>query len=173
MQAISPEEVQKLLKQNEILLVDVREEFEHKAESINGSVLISKDDISHEKIPTNISKKIVFYCRSGKRSYDVCSMLSGNKTSANSDLEFYSMDGGILKWIELGFATQKNSSVISIERQIQILVGFLILSSALLTIMFNENFILISVLIGSGLIFAGIRGVCAMGTMLRKMPWNK
>jgi hypothetical protein len=63
--------------------------------------------------------------------------------------------------------------VISLERQVRIAAGAIVLSGVLLACLVNFNFIWLSGFVGAGLIFAGITDFCGMGLLLAKMPWNK
>ncbi len=84
------------IKFNEVLLIDVRESFEHHAECIEGSCLIPLSLISVKKIPLQ-SKPIVIYCRSGIRSVTACQKLLQEDPS----LDLSSLEGGIIAWKEL------------------------------------------------------------------------
>jgi uncharacterized membrane protein HdeD (DUF308 family) len=62
---------------------------------------------------------------------------------------------------------------ISLERQVRIAAGALILIGVLLTFFIHSNFLIIPTFIGAGLLFAGLTNSCTMGLLLAKMPWNK
>jgi hypothetical protein len=58
-------------------------------------------------------------------------------------------------------------------RQVQIIAGGLSALGALLALAVNPRFAVVPLLIGSGLLFAGITGACGMALLLAKMPWNR
>ena len=62
---------------------------------------------------------------------------------------------------------------ISLERQVRIVAGFLVLAGTLLGIFLHSGFLFISGFVGAGLVFAGITDICGMGMLLARMPWNQ
>lgn len=68
MQHISIEQLQEKLKNDqEIFLIDVREDFEHEQENIGGKLFPLGEILNHvNEIPTNIP--VYIYCRKGIRS---------------------------------------------------------------------------------------------------------
>lgn len=83
------------LKNHEAILIDVREEDEHKQEHIQGSLLIPLSSFDKKRIPRE-DKKVVFHCRSGKRSAEAAN---------HYNEECYNLEGGILGWKKEGLAT--------------------------------------------------------------------
>jgi hypothetical protein len=63
--------------------------------------------------------------------------------------------------------------MISLERQVRIAAGFIVLSGVLLAHFVNPAFIWLSGFIGAGLMFAGATDWCGMGMLIAKMPWNQ
>lgn len=68
---------------------------------------------------------------------------------------------------------EKTKDVISLERQVRIIAGSLILSGILLSIFVNPWFLAVSIFVSSGLIFAGVTDSCMMGVLLMKLPYNR
>ena len=58
-------------------------------------------------------------------------------------------------------------------RQVQIVVGFLSALGSLLALVVSTWFGLIPLLLGCGLLFAGLTGTCGMAILLARMPWNR
>ena len=65
------------------------------------------------------------------------------------------------------------SSTMSMERQVRIAAGMLVLLGSVLALLVNTFFILLPAFVGCGLIYAGISNTCAMASLLGKLPWNK
>ncbi|MCL4641436.1 MULTISPECIES: rhodanese-like domain-containing protein [Olivibacter] len=93
MKEITVEELKEKIDRNEdFQLIDVREEFEYETSNLKGEniplaqVLIEKDKISKDK-------PVVVHCRSGKRSAQAILMLEKEGYTNLSNLE-----GGILAW---------------------------------------------------------------------------
>jgi rhodanese-related sulfurtransferase len=91
---IDPREVrQMLVRGDEILLVDVREPWEHETTHIEGSVLVPL-----REIPANVTRlagaaPLVLYCHHGIRSLDAAAWLRSQGISSAR-----SMAGGIDRW---------------------------------------------------------------------------
>lgn len=63
-------------------------------------------------------------------------------------------------------------SMISLERQVRIAAGSLVLIGLILGYFVTPWFIALSAFVGAGLVFAGITDYCGMGLLLAKLPWN-
>lgn len=157
------------LKQQQAIVIDVRTPAEYRSEHIPNSYLLPQDKVSIENLPKK-NKTIVFVCRSGRRSVNVCEKFTIN----HPELDVYSLHGGINAWKEAGFSTiSSGKTIISLDRQIQIVAGSLVLTGVIIGAFVNPWFYLISGFVGAGLLFAGISGWCGMGKLLSLMPWNK
>lgn len=169
MKIITARDLKKRLDHDEILLVDVREPIEHKAEFIKGAHLSPLGEVSIDKLLSK-SLPIVMHCHSGKRSAAACQKL----LSQDPTLEIYSLEGGIAAWKEAGFDVKKSSSSsISIDRQTQIFAGFLTFAGVMLGTFLDSRFYFLSGFVGLGLMLAGITGWCGTAKLLAKMPWNR
>lgn len=80
-------------KAGEYLLVDVRQPEEYKAEHIPGAVLIPLVELEARQEELDRNKKIITYCRSGRRSMAAAITLCGLGFKCIRHL-----DGGILDW---------------------------------------------------------------------------
>ena len=58
-------------------------------------------------------------------------------------------------------------------RQVQIVVGAVSAIGAGLALAVHPWFAVIPLIMGAGLLFAGLTGVCGLALALAKMPWNK
>ena len=61
----------------------------------------------------------------------------------------------------------------SLERQVRLGAGLLVLAGAILALTVNPVWVLLCGFVGLGLTFAGLTDICAMGIILERMPWNK
>jgi len=59
-----------------------------------------------------------------------------------------------------------------IMRQVQVVVGFMVLLSSALAALVSPWFLLLTGFFGAGLLFAGLTGTCGMAALLGRMPWN-
>jgi len=84
------------------------------------------------------------------------------------------VEGGTQAWIDAGLPVHRGaSSVLPIMRQVQIVVGTLSAIGSILAFAVNPWFAIVPLLLGCGLLFAGVTGTCGMALMLAKMPWNR
>lgn len=82
------------LDKAEATLIDVREEHEFAVGAINGAILVPLSKFTSHNIPLIGGKKIVFQCRSGKRSEHACFLF----LQEFPEIEAYNLEGGILAW---------------------------------------------------------------------------
>ncbi|MBW8309297.1 MAG: rhodanese-like domain-containing protein [Candidatus Paracaedibacteraceae bacterium] len=83
------------LNTDEVILIDVREEAEFAGNSIKEAILLPLSTFNPEQVPQVLNKKIVFQCRSGKRSEYACSIF----LQKYPDAKAYNLEGGILEWL--------------------------------------------------------------------------
>lgn len=154
---------------DDMLILDVRtpNEFEsgHIPRAVN-QPLNTLDSCKVEALANG--RKIIIVCKSGGRSAQACANL------AKSGLvELTSLEGGTDAWKRAGFdIVGSGNSTMSIERQVRIIAGALVLIGILLGSTLNSLFYGLSAFVGGGLIFAGITDWCGMGLLLMRMPWN-
>lgn len=110
--------------------------------------------------------------------YVICQ--SGNRSSKAVEkfvqagfAQVVNVQGGTSAWMEAGLPVERGKQAVSLERQVRILAGSIVLIGALLGIFVHPYFSGIAAFIGAGLVFAGITDSCGMGMMLAKMPWNQ
>ncbi len=169
MKTITAKKLNELINKNEVLIIDVREKFEHTHEKIAKSLLLPLDKIEADLIPPT-DKMIVLYCQAGKRSLQACEKI----LKKNDKLNIYSLEGGINAWKNAGLHIEQNTcSVLPMNRQIQCIAGCLVLSGTILGYIVDEKYYLIASFVGAGLTFAGLTGWCGMALILAKMPWNR
>lgn len=83
------------------------------------------------------------------------------------------VEGGTEAWDRAGLPVVRGQKSMSLERQVRIAAGFLVLVGALLGLFVHPYYAGISAFVGAGLMFAGITDSCAMGLLIAKMPWNQ
>jgi rhodanese-related sulfurtransferase len=107
-------------------------------------------------------------CRSGTRGLKGCEefLKAGYQNAVN-------IEGGTTACVEAGLPVVRGKKAISLERQVRIAAGSLVLLGAVLGYFVDTAFIGLSAFIGGGLVFAGITDTCGMGMLLARMPWNK
>ncbi len=95
------------INEPDVLLVDVRETYEFDQNHIDKALHIPLGILTVDQLPLNKMSKIVFQCRSGKRSLIACDQIIDD---LEDGIELYSLEGGILAWIELGLPVIANNN---------------------------------------------------------------
>ncbi len=150
-------------------VIDVRTGAEFEGEHIPGSRLIPLDQIearSNEVRATPAPRMLL--CHSGNRASTAKKALETLHVAGLTVIK-----GGIGAYVEVGGETVKGRKHMSLERQVRITAGSLVLLGMLTGFFIHPAFLILSGFVGAGLIFAGITNWCGMGILLGKMPWNR
>jgi rhodanese-related sulfurtransferase len=171
MNKISVHELKKVLDgELDQVVLDVRTPVEYRSSSISSVKNIPLNDLSEEVLSDFVSKneKVYLLCQSGARSQKAFQTL---ESLGYSDLVF--VDGGMSAWNDAGYSVIEGKGAMSIERQVRVAAGSLVVLGVILSLLCHIYFIGISAFVGAGLIFAGVTDTCGMGLMLARMPWNR
>jgi len=98
---LTPEQVAKGLAENKMLLVDVREPNETAIERYPGAVIVPLQSFDLSLIPDPQGKRVVFACRSGRRSVTASQAAQAAGLAYDAHLA-----GGILAWKDAGLPTE-------------------------------------------------------------------
>jgi rhodanese-related sulfurtransferase len=173
MKTVTPIELERLLKADpDILLLDVRSSVEYAEAHVPEARNEPLHKLQPEKLATagaSSSERPVFLlCKTGVRASK-----AAEKFAASGQDRGVVVEGGTDAWIKAGLPVARpTKSVMSLERQVRIAAGFLVLTGVLLGWLVNTLFFGLSGFVGAGLIFAGITDFCGMGLLLARMPWN-
>lgn len=151
----------------ELVLVDVRSPIEFECEHIAGSVNLPLEALDSRFDEVSRKGQLVVICRSGKRAE------RGAYTLMGRGFQPQVLDGGLLAWRKAGLPLKEGKKRLSIERQIQLVVGTGVFTGVVLGAFVSPWFLLLPGFFGAGLTFAGLSGTCALGILLAKAPWNK
>ncbi len=114
------------------------------------------------------SDPLYVICRSGSRGGKACEkFLKAGFTNV------VNIEGGTMACIEAGLPVVRGKRAISLERQVRIAAGLLVLLGVGLGWFVHPAFFGLSAFVGAGLVFAGITDTCGMGMILARMPWNR
>ena len=153
-------------------LIDVRTPAEFARAHAVGARLMPFDTLDPAAVaaarPTP-EEPIYVICQSGARSAKAYERLQ-DFGMAN----VYSVEGGTDAWARAGLPIDRGAGkVISLERQVRIAAGAIILVGSLLAWRIHPAFLAIPAAVGAGLVFAGVTNFCGMALLLAKMPWNR
>ena len=171
--SITPRELYSRIEQREKpRVVDVRTPIEFREIHATVARNCPLDSISPAKIfesgSIDSEEPVYVICKSGNRSKMACEKL------VTAGVKVINVEGGTAAWADAGLPVVRGKKAISLERQVRICAGALVVLGVALTVIFNSLwFLIISGFVGCGLIFAGVTDTCGMGMMLSKMPWNQ
>lgn len=171
-QTVSVSRLAELHDQEPVELIDVRTpaEFREVHATIARNVPLESLDPHAVMQQRNGSadKTLYLVCRSGSRS-----TMAGRKFIEAGYTNVVSVDGGTSAWESAGLPVVRGKKAMSLERQVRIAAGFLVLLGAVLGFFVHPYFVGLSGFVGAGLMFAGITDTCGMAMVLAKMPWNQ
>src|SRR5215467_7742529 len=128
------------LERGEALLIDVREPPEHAAEHIPDAQLLPLSAFDPARVPQEAGKKVVLHCVMGMRSAQ-----AGRKLLDAGFTTVYNFRGGVQAWKDAGYATARGQRApLSLQRQVQIVSGSLILLGTVLGVIASPWFLLLS-----------------------------
>lgn len=172
MNSISPHELHyKMMAGEPFALIDVRTPSEYRNLHVPGAVLEPLDSLDSSRLLQNHSPQTPLYviCQSGTRATQAIRRLQ----KAGVRLCVL-VEGGTAGWAAAGLPVERQpGTTISLERQVRIVAGTLVLAGTLLGMFWNRFFLGLPAFIGAGLVFAGITDTCGLGMLLARMPWNR
>lgn len=154
-----------------ISLIDVRTPIEfrevHVAEAQNVPLDVLDPKAAMQNLNGAGTEPVYVICRSGGRGRQAC-----ERFQAAGFTNVVNVEGGTLACVESGLPVVRGQAMMSLERQVRIAAGSLVLIGVALAYL-NPWFIGLSAFVGAGLVFAGVTDTCGMGMMLARMPWNR
>lgn len=153
-------------------VIDVRTPVEYRESHVKFARNVPLDQLDASKLlqeRANSSEPLYVICRSGSRGRQACEKLN----AAAGLTKVINVEGGTLAWGQAGFPVVCGKKTISLERQVRIAAGMLVLVGSFLGAFVSLYWFGLSAFVGAGLVFAGITDTCGMGLLLAKMPWNQ
>lgn len=173
MKTIAPTELQhQLTSQPDASVVDVRTPAEFSAVHVPQARNIPLDALDPQALlaagAIKAGQPVFLLCHSGNRA-----SRAAEKFVAAGFEQAVVVEGGTQGWEKAGLPVTRGKASISLERQVRIGAGSLVLLGVLLGWFVHPYFIGLSAFVGAGLVFAGITDWCGMGLLLAKAPWNQ
>ncbi|MGO8748097.1 MAG: rhodanese-like domain-containing protein [Thermoguttaceae bacterium] len=169
---VSPNELERLCKEGKkIDLIDVRTpvEFREVHVEIARNVPLDQIDVAALMQARNgTSEPLYIVCHSGSRGRQACEKFI---TAGFSNV--VNIEGGTKACVEAGLPVVRGKKAVSLERQVRIAAGSLVLLGAILGWLVNPAFIGLAAFVGAGLVFSGITNTCGMAMLIARMPWNQ
>ena len=169
---VPPQKLAALLQQGrQIRLIDVRTPAEYREIHAQGAELVPLDRLDPKGLVASLNgsttEPIYIICKSGSRARQACEQFL-----AAGIANIVSVEGGTTAWEQAGLPVVRGKKTMSLERQVRITAGSLVVIGAALSLL-HPWWIGLSAFIGAGLVFAGITDTCGMGMLLARMPWNQ
>jgi rhodanese-related sulfurtransferase len=169
---IKPQELAGLCKEGKkVELIDVRTPVEFREVHVEIARNVPLDQLDAAALMQgrngSASEPLYIICRSGGRGQQAC-----EKFLKAGFANVVNVEGGTMACVEAGLPVIRGKKAISLERQVRIAAGLLVLLGAALSFV-HFAFIGLSAFVGAGLVFAGITDTCGMGMILARMPWNQ
>jgi len=167
-QTISASEFKSIVASGNFKLVDVRTPAEFQDTHVRGAVNVPLDKVSPDVMPQPAEGQPLYViCQKGGRGSKACDQLcaAGMENVVN-------VEGGTTACEQEGLPVVRGKKVMSLERQVRIAAGLLVLTGIGLYFV-HPAFLALSAFVGAGLVFAGLTDTCGMGMLLARMPWNQ
>jgi rhodanese-related sulfurtransferase len=170
---ITPRELEERRRQGRpVELIDVRTPAEYREVHAEPARSVPLDALDPRSVfeARNGTKDEPLYtiCRSGNRGRQAC-----EKFHAAGYTNVVNVEGGTLAWEQAGLPVVRGKKTISLERQVRIAAGALVVLGTALGSFVHPAFLGLPAFVGAGLVFAGVTDTCGMGLMLARMPWNR
>ncbi|MEU6742145.1 rhodanese-like domain-containing protein [Streptosporangium sandarakinum] len=150
-------------------LIDVRTPGEFETAHIPGSHNVPLDLLREHRaeLRAHLDEQTVLVCLSGRRAAQ-----AGQDLAAVGLPGLRVLTGGINAWQAAGAPVASGKPRWSLERQVRLVAGSVVLGSILVSTAVPRAKWLAAA-IGGGLTFAALSDTCAMGMMLAKLPYNR
>jgi rhodanese-related sulfurtransferase len=173
MKSIPPADLNALLGSKPApALIDVRTPVEYAGVYVEGSRNVPLSSLNvkallAEGVVTR-GEPVYLICRSGSRATTAAGLFAREGIES-----VFVVEGGTESWQGAGLPVQRGAvRVISLERQVRIAAGALVLAGLLLARLVSPWFIGLTAFVGAGLVFAGVTDFCGMALLLARFPWN-
>ncbi|WFE27955.1 rhodanese-like domain-containing protein [Solwaraspora sp. WMMD791] len=151
------------------LVVDVRTPAEFETAHIDGAINLPLDQVDAHlnRIVADAGGRILLICQSGNRAHQACGKLARAGLDSATVLT-----GGMGAWIAAGGPVNRGRQRWSLERQVRLVAGAIVLVAVLASIWYPPARYVAGA-IGAGLTVAALTNTCAMGMLLARLPYNR
>lgn len=168
---ISPPELSVLIGPGQSLdLIDVRTPVEFRERHLAAARNVPLDQLDPAAVMRSRGdsrEPLYVICNAGGRGRQAAELFS--KAGFPNVIN---VEGGTAACVEAGLPVVRGKKAVSLERQVRIAAGSLVVLGAGLGYFVHPWFIGLSAFVGGGLVFAGVTDTCGMGLLLARMPWN-
>jgi len=167
-QTITPVRLSELKAADQsVELIDVRTPAEFREIHVGFARNVPLDRLNASAFAEG-ERPVYVMCRSVNRGKEACLKLFND-----AGVDVVNVDGGVLAWEEAGLPVVRGKKTISLDRQVRIAAGSMVLLGVVLAALVSPYWIALSAFVGAGLVFAGVTDTCGMAMILARMPWNQ
>ena len=150
-------------------VIDVRSAGEFEAVHIPGSCNVPLDALREHcaDLVSHLEEDVVLVCRSGKRAHQARQVLLA---AGRPDIQV--LDGGIVAWEADAGPVRRGHLRWSIERQIRLIAGGVVLLGVLGSLLVPDLKWL-SAAVGAALMTAAATNTCLLAELLIRLPYNR
>lgn len=135
-------------------MADVRTPVEYEEIHALGAINVPLDRFDPERVMSNRigphEQPVYLICKSGNRATKACQKLADAGYQ-----NILQVEGGTESGQRAGLPVVEGKKSISLERQVRIAAGTIVLIGAMLALVVHPYFAAIALLVGAGLLFAG------------------
>jgi len=169
---ITPRQLNELIQQQRPLdLIDVRTPAEFRAVHVEAARPLPLDALDPATVrdtrPPQAEGPCYVLCKTGSRAKSAANKLN------DAGIEAAIVEGGTDACLAAGLPCHRGKQTMSLERQVRIAAGSLVLLGTILGVTVSPWALLVPGFVGAGLVFAGVTDTCGMAMLLTKMPWNQ
>jgi len=157
-----------------IKLIDVRSTQEYAYGHAAGAISMPLDSIEPDHIASTFGKgagttdPVYLICTSGIRAEQ-----AARKLEHLGLHNLVLVDGGTQSWQSNGLPMQRTSRMPSLESQVQIAVGVLLLVILAKAMLLHPVFYVLLGVVGAALIAVGLTARYCLTALMSRMPWNR
>ncbi|MEO1496247.1 MAG: rhodanese-like domain-containing protein [Planctomycetota bacterium] len=163
----TPAELRQALADPDCVLIDVRTPAEYQTLHVRGAKNVPLDRLDAAAYADHTGPLYVI-CQKGGRGHQACELLVAAGVAAPVNVT-----GGTIACEAAGLAVGRGRQTMSLERQVRIAAGSLVVVGVLLGALAHPAWLGLAGFVGAGLVFAGVTDTCGMGLLLARMPWNQ
>ena len=170
---MSPRKLAELCNEGKkIDLIDVRTPVEFQEVHVERARNVPLDQLDPAALMQtrngSANEPLYLICRSGSRGQQAC-----EKFLKAGFANVVNIEGGTMACVEAGLPVVRGKKAVSLERQVRIAAGLMIVTASALGYFVHPAWIGLAAFVGAGLTFAGVTDTCGMGMLLARMPWNQ
>ena len=171
--SITPKQLAQIWRQHgELDLIDVRTPVEFRELHLAAARNVPLDQLRPAEVAgarrQAADAPLYVVCKSGSRARTACERLHRAGVA-----NVVHVEGGTEACNRAGLPMVRGRQAISLERQVRIAAGVLVLTGVSLGWLVHPALVLVSGFVGAGLVFAGVTDTCGMGLLLARAPWNR